>query len=73
MNDAMIPSEHTVKQPNTMPLGGKQNDTVLRGHGIRGPVFGPRALTGHRKKRGKERWHGIRGDTVFGGPELGFF
>ena len=48
----------TVKPPNTVTLGGKQNGTVLQGQGIRG-------FTVHRKKRGKEWPHGIWGDTVF--------
>ena len=58
-----------------MPLGGKQNGTVLREHGIRisGLVLG--FFTVHRKKTGEmvtpySGGHGIRGDTVFGGTRF---
>ena len=53
-----------VKSPNTMPLGGKQNGTVLRGHSIRGGGGG-----GGGVKNGGI----VVGDTVFSRPVLNGF
>ena len=50
----------TVKQPNTVPLGGKQNCTVWGGGGIL-----------YYKNGGKNAWHGIREHGGFRITECG--
>ena len=55
-------SKYSNKKPNTAPLGGKQNGTVLRG----ARYWGIMRVLQYTKTRGKEWWHGIRGTRYSG-------